>query len=152
MADMTLSSLVQATRTSGQKVDWMVCFYVYTITLLMLTNAGHFVAHLRLIFRPITTLSYSESYLAYVERLDVVTLDDSTGMYILRRARRANNDRIGDVIPITQIVAPIHLIPRFGPKADPQLTMQSSINHATEFYLNKFWNKELFFALHVTSR
>ncbi|KAG1870221.1 hypothetical protein DFJ58DRAFT_723118 [Suillus subalutaceus] len=113
---------------------------------------GHFVAHLRLIFRPITTLSYSESYLAYVERLDVVTLDDSTGMYILRRARRANNDRIGDVIPITQIVAPVHLIPRFGPKADPRLTMQSSINHATEFYLNKFWNKELFFALHVTSR
>ncbi|KAG2750887.1 hypothetical protein P692DRAFT_201710227 [Suillus brevipes Sb2] len=143
---------IQATCTSGQKVDWMVCFYVYTVTLLLLTNTGHFVAHLRLIFRPITTLSYSKTYLAYVERLDVVTLDDSTGMYILRRARRANNDRIGDVIPITQIVAPVHLIPHFGPKADPRLTMQSSINHATEFYLNKFWNKELFFALHVTSR
>ncbi|KAG2344282.1 hypothetical protein BDR05DRAFT_860035, partial [Suillus weaverae] len=142
--DMTLSSLVQATCTSGQKVDWMVCFYVYTVMLLMLTNAGHFVAHLCLIFRPITTLSYSESYLAYVERLDVVTLDNSTGMYILRRARRANNDQIGDVIPITQIVAPIHLILHFGPKADLRLTMQSSINHATEFYLNKFWNKELF--------
>ncbi|KAG1856135.1 hypothetical protein F4604DRAFT_1590413 [Suillus subluteus] len=86
--------------------------------------------------------SYSQTYLAYVEHLDVVTLDEST----------ANNDRIGDVIPVTQIVAPVHLIPRFGRKADPRLTMQSSINHTTEFYLNKFWNKELFFALHVTGR
>ncbi|KAG1820808.1 hypothetical protein DFJ58DRAFT_673237, partial [Suillus subalutaceus] len=112
----------------------------------------HFVAHLRLIFRPITPLSYSQTYLAYVKRLDVVTLDESTGMYILRRARRANNEKIGDVIPVTQIVAPVHLIPHFGRKADPRLTMQSSINHTTEFYLNKFWNKELFFALHVTGR
>lgn len=127
-------------------------FYVYTVTLLMSTNAGHFVAHLHLIFCPITTLSYSETYLAYVEYLDVVTLNDSTGIYIFRHVRQVNNDWIGNIIPITQIVAPVHLIPHFGPKADPQLMMQSGINHATEFYLNKFWNKELFFALHVTGR
>jgi hypothetical protein len=118
-------------------------------TVMQLTRQiGHFIAHLRLLFRPITPLSYSETYLAYVERLDIVALDESTGMYILRRARRANNDRIGDIVRVTQIVAPVHLIPRFGEVANPRLTMQTSIHHTTDFYLNKFWNKELFFALH----
>ncbi|KAG1854545.1 hypothetical protein F4604DRAFT_1932816 [Suillus subluteus] len=79
---------------------------------------GHFVTHLHLIFCPITPLSYSQTYLAYVEHLDVVTLNESMGMYILRRARQANNDRIGNVILVTQIVVPVHLIPRFGRKAD----------------------------------
>ncbi|KIK35754.1 hypothetical protein CY34DRAFT_95540, partial [Suillus luteus UH-Slu-Lm8-n1] len=108
----------------------------------------HFFAYLHLIFHPIMTLLYFKTYFAYVEYLNVVTLNNSTGMYILR----LNNDWIGNVIPITQIVAPVHLILHFDPKANPQLTIQSSINHAIEFYLNKFWNKELFFMLHVTGR
>jgi len=105
-----------------------------------------------LIFRPITPLSYAETYLAYVERLDIVTLDESTGMYILRRAWRANNDRIGGIIRVTQIMASVHLIPHLGKVANPRLTMQTSVNHSHEFYLNKFWNKEIFSALHVTGR
>ncbi|KAG2038300.1 hypothetical protein BDR03DRAFT_1045519 [Suillus americanus] len=94
---------------------------------------GHFVAHLRLIFQPITPLSCADTYFAYVEHLDVVALDNPTGMYILR---------------ITQIKALGHLIPQFGTIANPQLTAQTSINHVTELFLNKFWNKELFYALH----
>ncbi|KAG0701311.1 hypothetical protein DFH29DRAFT_876016 [Suillus ampliporus] len=58
-ADMTLSSLVQATHTSSQKVDWMMLSFLINL----------------------------------------------------------------------QIVAPVHLIPCFGQKANPQLTMQSSMNH-----------------------
>ncbi|KAG1856780.1 hypothetical protein F4604DRAFT_1931785 [Suillus subluteus] len=109
---------------------------------------GHCIAHLRLIFRPITQLSYGNAYYAYVERLDVVGLDKSTGMYILRCAYRANGDQISDVIRVIRIQAPVHLIPQFGDVAAPRLTAQTSINHSTEFFLNKFWNKQLFYALH----
>ncbi|KAG1799139.1 uncharacterized protein BJ212DRAFT_1305591 [Suillus subaureus] len=79
-----------------------------------------------------------DTYYAYVEHLDVVGLDNST----------ANGDRIGDVIRVTQIQAPVHLIPWFGDVAESRLTVQTSMNHSTEFFLNKFWNKQLFYALH----
>ena len=49
-------------------------------------------------------------------------------------------------------MASVHLIPHLGKVANPRLTMQTSVNHSHEFYLNKFWNKEIFSALHVTGR
>ncbi|KAH7905390.1 hypothetical protein BJ138DRAFT_1138293 [Hygrophoropsis aurantiaca] len=109
---------------------------------------GHFVAHLRLIFRPINSTEYSNFYFAYVERLNVSSIDAVTGMHVLQRALRTNGDRVGDVIPLSQIRSPAHLIPRFGQKANIQLTKETSNQYSTSFFLNKYWNKEIFYALH----
>jgi hypothetical protein len=100
-----------------------------------------------LIFRPVTPLEYSETYLAYVQRLDIVTVDLATGMHVMRRAQCSNGARIGDVIPLNKIVSPAHLIPRFGRSADTRLALETSNEYSTDFFLNKFWNTEFFFSI-----
>lgn len=100
-----------------------------------------------MIFRPITPLELSNTYFAYVQRLDIVAVDPAAGMHIVKRAQRSNGARIGDVIPLNKIVSPAHLIPRFGPHADPRLTLATSNEFSTDFFLNKFWNKEFFFSI-----
>jgi hypothetical protein len=54
---------------------------------------------------------------------------------------------MGDIIPVSQLRVPVNLIPRFGAAADKHLTPYNSIEHATEFWLNLFWDKNTFFAL-----
>ncbi|KAG2032818.1 hypothetical protein BDR03DRAFT_1014865 [Suillus americanus] len=80
---------------------------------------GHCVGYLRLIFRPITPLEHSGTYLAYVECLNVVTMDPAAGMHVLWHAQHSNGTHIGDVIPLSQIVSPAHLIPHFGQSVNP---------------------------------
>ncbi|KAH7918561.1 hypothetical protein BV22DRAFT_1024408 [Leucogyrophana mollusca] len=109
---------------------------------------GHLVAHLRVIFRPITSLRHSDTYLAYVERLNVASVDPATRMHILKRALRSNGERTGEVIPLTQIRSPAHLIPRFGRAANSHMTLQTSEEYSTEFFLNRYWDKEIFHALY----
>ena len=44
-----------------------------------------------------------------------------------------------------------HVYPqRFGTVADSRLTMQTSLMFSTNFWLNKYVDKELFWALHVS--
>ncbi|KAG2131358.1 hypothetical protein DEU56DRAFT_814105 [Suillus clintonianus] len=54
---------------------------------------------------------------------------------------------MGDIIPVSQLRAPVHLVPRFGATADTRLTAYNSMEHAREFWLNYFWDKHSFFAL-----
>lgn len=54
---------------------------------------------------------------------------------------------MGDVIPVSQLREPIYLIPHFGATVDMHLTMYNSLEHATEFWLNYFWDKNTFFGL-----
>lgn len=68
-------------------------------------------------------------------------------MYILKRAKRLNGTIIGGIIPLSQIRALVDLVPRFGAEAHPHLTKANSLQYSTEFFLNKYFNKELFFAL-----
>jgi hypothetical protein len=60
---------------------------------------------------------------------------------------RSNGERIGDILPLDQIRAQADLAPRFGTKANPKLTSSTSLVYSTEFWLNKYFNKELFYAL-----
>ncbi|KAG1859222.1 hypothetical protein F4604DRAFT_1684696 [Suillus subluteus] len=71
---------------------------------------------------------------------------DGHGM-IMKRAKRSNGTRMGDIIPVSQFRAPVHLIPHFGATADTHLTAYNSMEHAAEFWLNYFWDKHTFFAL-----
>ena len=88
-----------------------------------------------------------DHFLAYVQRFDVIQDDKETGMPILKRATRANGERLGEVIPLSQIRSYVNLIPRFGAVADTRLTEFNSLEHSREFFLNKYFDKNTMFAL-----
>jgi hypothetical protein len=102
-----------------------------------------------------------QSYLAYVERFDVVPQqmslspnspkgivpDPVTQQYVLKRAHRVGGHRFGDVVPLTQLRGPVQLVPRFGSQADPHLTMENSHECSGEFWLNKYSDKNMFWSL-----
>ncbi|KAG2122736.1 hypothetical protein DEU56DRAFT_745840 [Suillus clintonianus] len=114
--------------------------------------SGHTVAQIRLIMRPIgksgTQWPWKDQFLTYVQRFDLLSdRDPITQLHLLKRAKRSNGNRMGDVIPVSQLRAPVNLIPRFGAAADKRLTAYNSMEHAAEFWLNEFWEKSKFFAL-----
>ena len=90
--------------------------------------------------------SWTDRFITYVQRFDFVN-KDATQLHILKRAKRATGQRLGDVIPLSQVRAFAHLIPRFGPTADTRLTAYNSFEHSSEFYLNKYFDKNTYFAL-----
>lgn len=74
--------------------------------------------------------------------------DPFSGLFALKRAKRADGTLLGDVIPLVQVRALVELIPRFGKEANRRLTKENSRAYATEFWLDKYFTKELFYALH----
>ena len=68
-------------------------------------------------------------------------------MHLLKRAKRHDGTILGDVVPLSNVRALASLIPRFGKAAEKQLTKESSLEHSLEFRLNKYFNKEFFYAL-----
>jgi hypothetical protein len=59
---------------------------------------------------------------------------------------------LGDVIPLDQLRSPASLIPQFGKAANQRLSSTNSCALTEEFWLNKYWNKDMFFALHGGSK
>jgi hypothetical protein len=99
-------------------------------------------------------------FLAYVRRYDIIPqrgpenhtrqgayTDPNTGMFLLKKAIRSNGEVAGDIIPLDQLRSIADVAPRFGAKANPQLTNTTSIAFSKEFWLNKYFNKELFYTL-----
>ncbi|KAG2126069.1 hypothetical protein DEU56DRAFT_743197 [Suillus clintonianus] len=114
--------------------------------------SGHTIAQIRLIMRPIgksgLLWSWKDRFLTYVQRFDLSNdRDPTTHLHILKRAKRSNGNRMGDIIPLSQLRAPVQLVPRFGATADKRLTAYNSLEHAAEFWLNEFLDKSAFFAL-----
>ena len=115
---------------------------------------------LRLIIKPVITQRNDahniglDRFLAYVERFDIVpqsgsvnTANHFTGMYVLRRALRSDGSRQGHIVPIKFFRTAIMLVPRHGPRADGRFSRENSMECASEFWLNHYFNKELFFSL-----
>ena len=69
------------------------------------------------------------------------------GMHIVRRARRMNKDPMGDIIPLDQLRSLVELTPRFGKQADRCFEKTNSLEYGTEYWLDKYFDKEIFFAL-----
>ena len=130
-------------------------------------DSGHHIAQLRLIFRaiPSRTAPYAlgtDLFLTYAQRFDIVPQlnpnqasstgkglypDASTGMYVLKRSQRSNRTIMGDVVPLGHVRTLLDLVPRFGADAHKQLTKETSLEFCLEFWLNKYFEKELFYAL-----
>jgi len=128
---------------------------------------GHAVVQVRLIFRigqsANPPLPLSDQFVAYVQRFEIVPQPNPNGsgsrpalgrfpeptssLYILKRARRTNKELIGDVVPLKQIRAQVDLVPRFKESAQRVFTSRNVMAYAREFWLNKYFNKELYYAL-----
>ncbi|ETW78381.1 hypothetical protein HETIRDRAFT_325629 [Heterobasidion irregulare TC 32-1] len=125
------------------------------------TMEGHSIVSICLIFCLIFSTGQSQPhphpYLMYGHRFDIVpqtsfaasgtshlSPEASSGMYIVKRAVRADSSLLGDVIPLSQIRTPVQLIPRYGAKADPRLTAQNSFHFTREFFVNKYANREIY--------
>ncbi|KIK17896.1 hypothetical protein PISMIDRAFT_14783 [Pisolithus microcarpus 441] len=110
---------------------------------------GHMITQLRLVFCMLGT----DQFLTYVQCFHVIppaghTTDaTSSGLHILKRAMRSNRERVGDVLPLSHIRSPVHLIPHFGKTANPHLTTHTSHEFSTEFWLNRYWNKHIYYCL-----
>ncbi|KAJ4494093.1 hypothetical protein C8J55DRAFT_416949 [Lentinula edodes] len=135
---------------------------------------GHCVVLVKIIFtvaqprKPSPPVDGTHRFLAYCERLDVVNQppppleyrslpgynawpshfpDYSSGCFILKRARRADGTPFGDIIPVSQFRSLVDICPRYRSTPHASLTRSSSQYHSDEFFLNKYFNKELFFTL-----
>jgi hypothetical protein len=54
---------------------------------------------------------------------------------------------MGDIIPLDRLRVRVELTPHFGKMADRHLKKETSLDYCNEFWLAKWFNKELFFAL-----
>lgn len=108
--------------------------------------------------------SPARSFLAYVQRFDIVPQatssgstsgparpgyvpERSTNMYVLKRSSRADGTRMGDIIPLSHIRTAVDLVPRFMEAADPHLTKENSLEYSREFLLNHFFDKQIYYSL-----
>jgi hypothetical protein len=73
--------------------------------------------------------------------------EPKSSMYILKRARRAKGELIGDILPLQQVRTPVDLTPCFGNVANRRLTKYNSSTYCSEFRLNKYFDKELYLSL-----
>jgi hypothetical protein len=71
-------------------------------------------------------------------------VEPSTGMHLLKRAWWSNGSLLGDVTPLKQVRALLNLVPHFGTIADNCLMKEMSLEHSSDFWLNKYFDKELF--------
>lgn len=164
-----LSTLIRT--RNGQVVVLLVSSAFKTICSLHWNIlVGHTIADICVIFRIIpSSHRYSgeigrhvyDQFLAYIQCYDIVKQpnphntslvhgiypEPNTGLYLLKKSTWANGKWLGDIVPLDQIRAVVDVTPRFGAKANHRLTCLSSLAYSTEFWLNKYFDKELFFAL-----
>ncbi|KAF8952213.1 hypothetical protein BDZ97DRAFT_1909427 [Flammula alnicola] len=129
---------------------------------------GHLVIDLRLIFRIVPSSDSGlapipDQFLAYVQRFDVVPQVDpsssssrtskgsfpeaTSSLYILKRRKRSNGIIMGDILPLCHIRTMVDVVPHLGEAANRSLTAQNSTTYSSEYLLNKYFDKELFWAL-----
>ena len=127
--------------------------------------SGHQVGFVRLVFRIIQTGNspFTDRFLAYVQCLDIVPQinaeftgshharglypEAATSMYLFKHATQMDGMPMGGIILLQQIRALVDLVPHFDEKADRRLTKNNSLSYSSEFWLNKYFDKELFYAL-----
>ncbi|KAF9233437.1 hypothetical protein BU15DRAFT_66617, partial [Melanogaster broomeanus] len=96
--------------------------------------------------------------LVYIQRLDVqaqagsAVVEPITQMHILKRATRSSGSPFGGVLPLNQLRSFAHIVPKFGRSADSRLNCFNSSHFSDLFYLNKYFDKDFYYALYEASR
>ena len=140
---MILPLLVQWLTATSPWMAWMVCLATTVCLIYSSMILGHFVVQLRLVFRILGT----DIFLVYVQCLNVTAPDTASGLYGLKCAVRTNGMHIRDIIPLAHIRSPTHVIPHFGRAANAHLNSKTSQELSSEFWLNKYWNKQFYYCL-----
>ena len=70
-------------------------------------------------------------------------------LYALWHTTHSDKSYLRDVIPLNHVCSPVQLVPHFGSKANAQLTLQTALECSTEFWLNNYETKELYWSLHT---
>lgn len=68
-------------------------------------------------------------------------------MFQVKHAVRTNRERMGDIIELSRVRQAIQLIPKMGAQADRQLTSTNSLEACSEYYINNFSDKEVYFSV-----
>jgi hypothetical protein len=66
-------------------------------------------------------------------------------MFMMKWARCQDDSILGDIIPLAQLQALVDFTPIFGEAADHGLSKESSLECSTHFWLDKYFDKELFY-------
>ncbi|KAG1867363.1 hypothetical protein F4604DRAFT_1544697, partial [Suillus subluteus] len=99
------------------------------------------------------TIPWAVRFLTYVQHLDVIpqrcgnSLEHTMQMHILKCAMRSAGVPFGGILPLDQLRSFTHIVPRFGPVANPRLTAENSAHSAQVFFLNKYIDKEFYYAI-----
>lgn len=128
--------------------------------LILSTTLGHVVAEVKLIMRPLPPKGmrpwWANQFLVYAERLDIAPqrrggrVDPDTQMHVLNRAKHRSSVPMGGILPLHQLRSYAPTIPVFDDVADPRLTAYNSSHYAHSFYLNKYFDKEFYYSLHLS--
>jgi hypothetical protein len=91
----------------------------------------------------------SNPFVAYVHRFDIVpqAAGSASPLYVLKRVSRTDGSLLGDIVPLNQLCSLASLVARFRKKADSRLSKTNSLTFSAEFWLNKYFTKELYYAL-----
>jgi hypothetical protein len=101
-----------------------------------------------------------DRFLVYIYRFDIMPQpnprfptakglfpEPATSLFRLTKARRNDLTLLGGVVALEQLRSLVDLVPCFGEKANTRLTKESSLECSSEFWLNKYFTKEFFYAL-----
>ncbi|KIM52852.1 hypothetical protein SCLCIDRAFT_140190, partial [Scleroderma citrinum Foug A] len=118
---------------------------------------GHAVVQTHLIMCPVsprgTVNPFANHFLIYVQRFNIIpqangsAVERTTGLHVLKRATHASGSVLGEIFPLDQIRSYAHVVPRFDRTADNQLTTSNSIHFPQSFFLNKYFDKDFFYAI-----
>ncbi|KAG1846272.1 hypothetical protein F4604DRAFT_1595105 [Suillus subluteus] len=117
---------------------------------------GHAICELYLIVHPIarrgSRIKWRDQYLCYVQCLSIGPIDPATGMHTLKRMKHADGSPVSNFVPLNQLRAFISVIPRLGDVADARLTKATSSHYSHLFFLNKYFDKEIYDAIYYASQ
>jgi len=102
-------------------------------------------------------LLHRNDFFAYVQHFNHTlpallcsTTDGAAGLHILKWVVRNNGVWVGNIIPLHHLCSPTHVIPHFRKEVNLHLTHHTAYKFSNEFWLNKYWNNEFFYALSLS--
>ncbi|KAG1879138.1 hypothetical protein F4604DRAFT_1880090 [Suillus subluteus] len=116
---------------------------------------GHTICEVQLIICPMarrgSRITWRDQYLCYVHSMKVGAVHPVAGMHVLKHAKHVDGTPVGNIVPLKQMCAFISMIPELGAAADAWLTKETSTHYSLSFFLNKYFNKQLYYALYHAS-
>ena len=73
--------------------------------------------------------------------------EPSADMFMVTCVLDANSDLKGEIVPLECLCSLLQVTPVFGQAVDKKLTQETSLEYSSQFWINKYFDKELYYAL-----